>query len=79
MDDRVDMFPADITFDYGRLAAGAPGWSERLDRYGIGFVVWAREEGLTQILSEAPGWRTLYHDPEWVVFCRRELPSCADA
>lgn len=71
-DDRFDMYPMEVSFDYLTLHYGSDGWSEVLDKYEIEFVVWGRAQPLDQLLSASEDWRLLWSDDGHRVFCRRQ-------
>lgn len=70
IDDRVDMYPAEVSKDYVSLLRGRPGALERLDRYGIDVVLWDRQLPLIQIMTASGKWREVFRDHDWVVYQR---------
>jgi hypothetical protein len=71
IDDRVDMYPEAVTRDFLTLLRGRPGWQRVLAERRVDVVLWQRSEPLAQLLAEDPGWRAVYADPAWGVWCRR--------
>lgn len=71
VDDRVDMFPTQVSADYRRLLRGHPEWSSILDRYKIDLVLWDNQFALTSILRSDDGWEQIYDRGKWVIFRRR--------
>jgi hypothetical protein len=67
IDDRVDMFPLQVSRDYSVLLAGEPGWGRILDRYGAEVVLWPAERPLTSLMVASTGWRLVHRDDDWVV------------
>ncbi len=70
IDDRVDMYPRDVSGDYIELLRGRPGAQAILDRYDIDVVLWQQERALSSILDASDDWRRRYTDDEWAVFVR---------
>lgn len=70
IDDRVDMYPINVSRDYRRLLNGHPAWREILDRYRVELVLWDRDSPLTSILRSNDDWREIYGRGEWVIFRR---------
>lgn len=58
VDSRFEVVPAAAWEDYVRIAAGAPDWEARLERWQIDLVIVdpAREPKLAAALAAAPGW-----------------------
>lgn len=69
IDDRVDMYPAQVSKDYRRLLNGHESWAEILSRHQVDVVLWDKELPLAAILRGDDGWReTGIDDGDWVVF-----------
>jgi len=69
-DDRVDMYPSQVTRDYLRLLGGKPGGLDLLDRYGADTVVWQVDSPLTVELAASDRWREIGRPGGWAVFVR---------
>ena len=60
LDDRYDMYPTKLIYDYFNLADGKPGWSKILDRYHVETSCGRRtarsppSSGLTQLAPRPP-------------------------
>lgn len=75
MDDRYDMFPADVADDYIDLVKGLdPGVV--LERYDTQVVLWNHETPFASWLEQSDDWGIVYDDEEWVVACPR--PSAGE-
>jgi hypothetical protein len=74
IDDRYDMYPRRVIFDFFELANGGPRWEKILERYDIEVVVWGRGEPLTQYLEQQGGWERVHRDKGWVVLVRDDVP-----
>jgi len=69
IDDRYDMYPTSVIYDYFDLSAGKPGWSRILDRYDVDVIVWGRDTSLAALLDQSSGWdrvHTAGTDAVWV-------------
>jgi hypothetical protein len=62
IDDRYDMYPTSVIYDYFELSSAKPGWDAVLDRYDIETIVWKRDTPLASLLDESSGWRRVYRD-----------------
>ena len=71
IDDRADMFPADVFEDHLDLLRGAPEWESILDAHAIDVVVWERSGPLATLVALSPQWRITFSDLHWMVACRR--------
>lgn len=69
IDDRVDMFPPEVSRSYVRLLQGRDPF-EVLDRYRANLVLWELEKPLTGILRLSVDWQEAYQDERWVIFRR---------
>jgi hypothetical protein len=71
IDDRYDMYPTKLIYDYFDLAAGKPGWSTILDRYRVETIVWDVRSPLAAELNQSPDWRRVHRDDSRAVWIRR--------
>lgn len=76
IDDRYDMYPAEVVDDYKSLVVAGPEWSEVLDRYEVDAVIWQTNEPLSRVLGLDPEWRVAYQGDGWIYACRRGAPTC---
>ncbi len=76
VDDRADMFPESVFRDEVSLIRGRPQWETILDRNHVELVIWARSKPLGSLLATDSGWRTVYTDTSWSVWCRRASRVC---
>jgi hypothetical protein len=70
IDDRYDMYPTKLIYDYFDLAAGKPGWSTILDRYRVETIVWDVHSPLAAELNQSPDWRRVHRDDSRAVWVR---------
>ncbi len=71
IDDRVDMYPVDVTGDYVDLLAGRPGWDEILDRREATAVLWEDDTPLAALLAQSDAWEVVRRDEGWLLAVRR--------
>jgi hypothetical protein len=69
VDGRTDVYD-DYLATYRATIAATPGWSEELDREGIGTVLVDPGSPLATALRDTPGWQLAYEDPVAIVFVR---------
>ena len=70
IDDRYDMYPRSVIFDYFTLTAGRPGWSAILDKYDVDVIVWGKDSSLAALLDQSAGWRRVHRDTTDAVWVR---------
>jgi len=73
MDDRFDMYPESVIYDYLKLGKGDRRWAAILDKYDVEVVVWPRSETLTQLMERSDEWTQIDRDHHWVAFVRADL------
>jgi hypothetical protein len=69
IDDRYDMYPTKVIYDYFDLTGAKPGWSKVLDRYGVDVIVWAKDSPLASLLDDSASWQRVHTagaDAIWV-------------
>jgi hypothetical protein len=74
IDDRVDMFPLEVSNDYHDLLVGKPGALDILDRRGIDVVLWENDKPLVEMLKLSGRWTEQYRDKDWVAYVRKPQP-----
>ena len=74
IDDRVDMYPVQVSRDYLRLLQGREEWATILDRYGVDIVLWDRALPLASLLRQDPQWRETFRHDDWIVYQRMFRP-----
>lgn len=70
LDDRYDMFPPEVVFDYLAITKGGPRALRLLDAYDVETVVWERRSPLADQLGASEGWTRIHRDRYWVAFER---------
>jgi hypothetical protein len=73
IDDRIDMYPIEVTKDYIALLHGEARMLAVLERHRIDVVLWQRDLPLPTVLGSTEGWLQVRRDGEWVVY-RRNTP-----
>lgn len=69
IDDRYDMYPADVAADYRALLHPDTRTFDVLAERRVDLVLWERDGALVQLL-DAARWRRVYRDSDWVVLER---------
>lgn len=69
-DGRSDFYGPALGADYSALQAGAPGWRERMARYGFEVALLPRQWALAAELGDDPEWQRVYQDSTAVLFRR---------
>jgi len=70
VDDRVDMYPSEISKDYSTLLGAAPDSLGVLERHAVDVVLWNRELALGTVLQASGAWTEIFRDGDWVVYRR---------
>ncbi len=70
IDDRYDMYPRAVIFDYFDLAGGKPGWSRILDHYDVDVIVWSKDTSLAALLDQSADWTRVHRDATDAVWVR---------
>ena len=73
IDDRYDMYPEKVIYDYFDLSSGGRRWAKILDRYDVEVIIWRRDEPLTQLVERSDDWTVLHRDDGWITFVRSDL------
>jgi hypothetical protein len=75
VDGRTDLyaFNSQVLEDYAHVHWIRPGWSQILDRYGIGYVITERTGLLDMMLGETGVWEVLYQDDVAVIYAREPV------
>ena len=60
MDDRYDMYPTSVIYDYFKILEGKPGWDKVLDKYKVETIVWPSKTAFGSLLDESPQWKRVY-------------------
>lgn len=75
IDDRVDLYPVELTLQYLQLSEGGPGSLDILERHRAEVVVWETKQALARRLADSPTWRRAGTRDGWDVFVRPESPA----
>jgi hypothetical protein len=71
IDDRYDMYPSKVIYDFFTLADGDRGWEKVLDRYRVQTIVWKPDSTFGAELDASPDWRRVHRDAQRAVWVRR--------
>jgi len=70
MDDRYDMYPTALMYEYLAVAAASPDWARILDRHDVEIVAWRRREALAGVLDRSDRWERIHRDRDFAVWVR---------
>jgi hypothetical protein len=70
VDDRYNLYPAQIVMDMTMLADGLGDWHTVLERYRIEVVVWPPQRSAVAALDREPGWSRIFRDGQAIVYAR---------
>jgi hypothetical protein len=73
IDDRYDMYPESVIYDFFELSVGGRRWERILDRYDVETVVWGRGAALVQYLEQSGDWTRIHRDAGWVALVRDDV------
>jgi hypothetical protein len=71
IDDRYDMYPADVINDYTTLLKGGAGWQDVLRKWSASSVLWQRSQPLAELLIDSPAWHVVYSDELYLIAEKR--------
>ncbi len=74
IDQRNDCYPISVFLDYFAVHELRRDWRGVLDRWAIDMVAYPRNEALSKLLREEPGWTLEYEDDQAVLFVRKKEP-----
>ena len=60
IDDRYDMYPTSVIYDYFDLTGAKPGWSRVLDKYDVDVIVWGKDTALASLLDTSGDWHRVH-------------------
>ena len=70
IDDRYDMYPTSVIYDYFDLTGAKPGWSKVLDKYDVDVIVWGKDTSLAEMLDHSDQWKRVHRDATDAVWVR---------
>jgi hypothetical protein len=70
IDDRHDLYGAQILTSYLKMVRPQPGWDEFLRDYKVSCMIIPRNAQITALLKESPGWKSVYSDGVAVTFMK---------
>jgi hypothetical protein len=71
IDDRYDMYPSKVIYDFFTVADGDRGWEKVLDRYRVETIVWNPDSTFGAELDASADWQRVHHDAQRAVWVRR--------
>jgi len=76
IDDRYELHETSLMADYLVLFQAGPDWAEVLGRSGGEAMIWQTDHPLTQLASDAAGWKVVWADADWTVLCNPTSITC---
>lgn len=70
IDDRYDMYPTSVIYDYFDLTGAKPGWSRVLDKYDVDVIVWGKDTSFAEMLDRSDQWTRVHRDTTDAVWVR---------
>ena len=70
IDDRVDMFPVNVSNDYSAMLAGGNDGVRALDRWKIDTILWTAPSAFVDRLRADGDWSVAFRQSGWVVLTR---------
>jgi len=76
VDTRLELYPMAIWEDYLAISAAAPGWEDRLARYGVCLLMLSPVEqpALLEAVARSPRWERVYEDGAASIWVKKEGP-----
>jgi len=76
VDGRLLVYGAEFNeFQYGWIAYGAEGWEEKLQNWGVNFIVLRYGARVSSMLDESPDWILVYFDDAALIYLRNEAKN----
>jgi len=73
IDDRHDFYGETYLKSYLKLIHAEAGWDEFFKVHDVAWLLLPRNAALSAVLSQTPGWKTVYSDEVAIVFTRTDL------
>ena len=70
IDSRIELYPPEVWDRYEQVMAGAGGWQEQVEAWGVTLVVLEAEATATRDRFLAEGWRSIHEDDDGVILER---------
>ena len=71
LDDRHDLYGEQVLAAYLKTFRAQPGWDDFLRDHNIICVLMPRNAAISAMLSQAPGWKSMYSDDLTIMFVRK--------
>ena len=71
LDDRHDLYGELVLTSYLKMYRAQPGWAEFLRAHDVTCVLMPRNAAISAMLSQTPGWNSVYSDDLAVVFLKK--------
>ena len=77
LDDRHDLYGEQVLASYLKMFRAQPGWDDFLRDHNITCVLMPRNAAISAMLSQAPGWKSIYSDNLAIMFVRSDSQNFA--
>jgi hypothetical protein len=71
LDDRHDLYGEQVLASYLKMYRAQPGWDDFLRDHNVTCVLMARNTAISAMLSETPGWKSVYSDDVAIMFVKQ--------
>jgi hypothetical protein len=71
IDDRYDMYPTSVIYDYFDLTGARHDWEHVLDKYHVDVIVWGKDSNLATLLDQSDHWQRVHRDATDAVWVRK--------
>jgi hypothetical protein len=71
LDDRHDLYGEQILSSYLKMYRAQPGWDDFLRDHNIRCVLMPRSAAISAMLSQTPGWKSVYSDDVAIMFIKQ--------
>lgn len=75
IDDRHDLYGDQVLASYLKMFRAQPGWEAFLRDYHVNYVVMPANSSIGTLLSQTPGWKSVYSDSVAITFVRSDAQN----
>lgn len=71
IDDRCSFYGEPFYLDYAKMVCLFPGWKEKLNKLGVTWIIFRKDQQFARRLTEDPDWRILCEDKVAYLFVKK--------
>ncbi len=71
LDDRHDLYGEQVLASYLKMYRAQPGWDDFLRDHNVTCVLMPRNAAISAMLSQTPGWKSVYSDDLAIIFVKK--------